>query len=205
MWQMLTAQQEARLEAASFPWCPDFWEMTNLLAAKHKQPPAPLLSGLEVSGPALRPLLPLNTAFQFLTKPLMTRGLGMRLKRKPFLPSPPPPPPPEGGAPKLAFPRPLLRKELPLPSNAVVESVPAWPTLKARLHTLKIGFNLCTHVQAHSTTALDDNRRASKKGPPMYVETLACHTGPYPAIFRGCILPWDLPLLSPAGWNDPTL
>ncbi len=79
--QMLTAQQEARLEAASFPWCPDFWEMTNLLAAKHKQPPPPLLTDLEVTGPALRPLLPLNAAFQFLTKPLMTRGLGMRLKR----------------------------------------------------------------------------------------------------------------------------
>ncbi|KAK9818695.1 hypothetical protein WJX74_008215 [Apatococcus lobatus] len=79
--EMLTAQQEARLEAASFPWCPDFWEMTNLLAAKHKQAPPPLLLGLEVTGPALLPLLPLNTAFQFLVKPLMTRGLGMRLKR----------------------------------------------------------------------------------------------------------------------------
>ena len=81
--QMLTAQQEARLEAASFPWCPDFWEMTNLLAVKHKQAPPPLLLGLEVTGPALLPLLPLNTAFQFLVKPLMTRGLGMRLKREP--------------------------------------------------------------------------------------------------------------------------
>ena len=80
--QMLTAQQEARLEAASFPWCPDFWEMTNLLATKHKQAPAPLLLGLEVTGPALLPLLPLNSAFHFLTKPLMTRGLGMRLKRE---------------------------------------------------------------------------------------------------------------------------
>ena len=30
---------------------------------------------------ALAPLLPLNTAFQLLTKPLLDRGLGLRLKR----------------------------------------------------------------------------------------------------------------------------
>ena len=34
---------------------------------------------------ALAPLLPLNTAFQLLTKPLLDRGLGLRLKREPYL------------------------------------------------------------------------------------------------------------------------
>ena len=30
---------------------------------------------------ALAPLLPVNTAFQLLTKPLLDRGIGLRLKR----------------------------------------------------------------------------------------------------------------------------
>lgn len=57
--------------------------MCNMLAASRSGEPtggAPAkLSLADVV--ALAPLLPLNTAFQLLTKPLLDRGIGLRLKR----------------------------------------------------------------------------------------------------------------------------
>lgn len=57
--------------------------MCNMLAANRQGEPAgsapAKLSLADVV--ALAPLLPLNTAFQLLTKPLLDRGIGLRLKR----------------------------------------------------------------------------------------------------------------------------
>ncbi|KAK9828978.1 hypothetical protein WJX72_003179 [[Myrmecia] bisecta] len=81
--ETLTLQQEAILDAAAYPWCPDVWQICSVLHARRgpgEQDAAPP-AGLNVDVPALQSLLPLNTAFRFLTSPLLARGLGLRLKR----------------------------------------------------------------------------------------------------------------------------
>ena len=57
--------------------------MCNMLAAsRHGEPAGGAPSKLSLADVvALAPLLPLNTAFQLLTKPLLDRGIGLRLKR----------------------------------------------------------------------------------------------------------------------------
>ena len=57
--------------------------MCNMLAAsRHGEPAGGAPAKLSLADVvALAPLLPLNTAFQLLTKPLLDRGIGLRLKR----------------------------------------------------------------------------------------------------------------------------
>ena len=57
--------------------------MCNMLAAgRHGEPTGAAPAKLSLADVvALAPLLPLNTAFQLLTKPLLDRGIGLRLKR----------------------------------------------------------------------------------------------------------------------------
>ena len=79
--QTLTSQQEAFLDSHSYPWCPDMWQMAQLLAAGKAEPDVQdNTAGLDLTGVALSSLLPDQTAFQVLTKPFRARGLGLRLK-----------------------------------------------------------------------------------------------------------------------------
>ena len=81
--QVLTSQQEAFLDSHSYPWCPDMWQMAQLLAGgKAESDMKDHTADLDMSGVALKTLLPEKTGFQLLTQPLMARGLGLRLKRE---------------------------------------------------------------------------------------------------------------------------
>lgn len=80
--EILTSQQEAFLDSHSYPWCPDMWQMAQLLAAGKPEPNVKeTTSDLDMSAVALKSLLPDRTGFQLLTQPLRARGLGLRLKR----------------------------------------------------------------------------------------------------------------------------
>ncbi|KAL3131996.1 hypothetical protein ABBQ32_008620 [Trebouxia sp. C0010 RCD-2024] len=80
--EVLTSQQEAFLDSHSYPWCPDMWQMAQLLAGgKAELDVKEHTADLDMSGVALKPLLPENTGFQLLIQPLKARGLGLRLKR----------------------------------------------------------------------------------------------------------------------------
>ena len=81
--QILTAQQEAFLDSHSYPWCPDMWQMAQLLAVGKTEPDVKeSTADLNLSGVALSSLLPDRTGFQVLTQPFTARGLGLRLKRE---------------------------------------------------------------------------------------------------------------------------
>lgn len=81
--QVLTIQQEAFLDSHSYPWCPDIWQMAQLLAAGKAEPDMKIhTADLDMSGVALNTLLPEKTGFQLLVQPLRARGLGLRLKRE---------------------------------------------------------------------------------------------------------------------------
>lgn len=81
--QVLTIQQEAFLDLHSYPWCPDIWQMAQLLAAGKAEPDVKdHTADLDMSGVALKTLLPDKTGFQLLVQPLRARGLGLRLKRE---------------------------------------------------------------------------------------------------------------------------
>ncbi len=83
MVQILTSQQEAFLDSHSYPWCPDMWQMAQLLAVGKAEPDVKDSTlDLDMSAVALKSLLPDKTGFQLLTQPLRARGLGLRLKRK---------------------------------------------------------------------------------------------------------------------------
>ena len=59
------------------------WQMAQLLAGgKAESDMKDHTADLDMSGVALKTLLPEKTGFQLLTQPLMARGLGLRLKRK---------------------------------------------------------------------------------------------------------------------------
>lgn len=59
------------------------WQMAQLLAGGKADPDVKEhTADLDMSGVALKPLLPENTGFQLLIQPLKARGLGLRLKRK---------------------------------------------------------------------------------------------------------------------------
>lgn len=80
--ETLTPVQEAYLETQSYPWCPDIWELVNLLAKSKKEPQhADPLPALSLGMDALKPLMPFKTAFMFLTTPITAKGAGLRLKR----------------------------------------------------------------------------------------------------------------------------
>ena len=84
--QILTSKQEAFLDSHCYPWCPDMWQMAQLLAAGKAEPDVKeCTSDLDMSAVALKALLPDKTGFQLLTQPLRARGLGLRLKRRPLL------------------------------------------------------------------------------------------------------------------------
>lgn len=79
--QILTTKQEAFLDSHSYPWCPDLWQMAQLLAGgKAESDVKDNTADLDLSGVALAPLLPDKTGFQVLTQPFTARGLGLRLK-----------------------------------------------------------------------------------------------------------------------------
>lgn len=80
--EILTSQQEAFLDSHSYPWCPDMWQMAQLLAVGKAEPDVKdSTQDLDMSALALKSLLPDKTGFQLLTQPLRARGLGLRLKR----------------------------------------------------------------------------------------------------------------------------
>lgn len=82
--QILTPQQEAVLETSSYPWCPDLWEMSGVIAAAGGRTDllADPLAELSMGTDVLKPLMPFCTAFGLLKAPLMARGAGLRLKRE---------------------------------------------------------------------------------------------------------------------------
>ena len=83
--QILTSQQEAFLDSHCYPWCPDMWQMAQLLAAGKAEPDVKeCTADLDMSAVALKLLLPDKTGFQLLIQPLRACGLGLRLKRKPM-------------------------------------------------------------------------------------------------------------------------
>ncbi|KAL0026150.1 hypothetical protein WJX79_005406 [Trebouxia sp. C0005] len=80
--EILTSQQEAFLDSHSDPWCPDMWQMAQLLAVGKAEPDVKDSTlDLDMSALALKSLLPDKTGFQLLIQPLRARGLGLRLKR----------------------------------------------------------------------------------------------------------------------------
>ena len=80
--QTLTSVQEAILDTESYPWAPDIWQISCLLASARGQQDKGQVPDLKLAGPALASLLPHSTAFTLLTEPLMAQGLALKLKRE---------------------------------------------------------------------------------------------------------------------------
>lgn len=78
--QTLTPRQEAFLDVQSYPFCPDIWQMTSLLATKKRQPEM-TVPNLDIAGASLADVLPHASAFQVLVSPIAAQGIGLRLKR----------------------------------------------------------------------------------------------------------------------------
>eukprot|EP00891_Asterochloris_glomerata_P001785 jgi/Astpho2/1785/Aster-x0495 len=79
--ETLTSVQEAILDTESYPWAPDIWQISCLLASARGQQDKGQVPDLKLAGPALASLLPHSTAFTLLTEPLMAQGLALKLKR----------------------------------------------------------------------------------------------------------------------------
>ena len=80
--QTLSSVQEAILDTESYPWAPDIWQISCLLASARGQQDKGQVPDLQLAGPALASLLPHSTAFTLLTEPLMAQGLALKLKRE---------------------------------------------------------------------------------------------------------------------------
>lgn len=100
MLQVLTPAQEAYLDCQCHPWCPDLWAMAGLLAEHQPGEPsraaeAALLPACKLGQPeaagssekerAKGVSLQMG-AFGLLRAPLLGRGAGLSLKRKPICP-----------------------------------------------------------------------------------------------------------------------
>ncbi len=70
------------MDTESYPWAPDIWQISCLLASARGQQDKGQVPDLKLAGPALASLLPHSTAFTLLTEPLMAQGLALKLKRE---------------------------------------------------------------------------------------------------------------------------
>ena len=74
--QTLLPWQEAVCDLRSYPWWPDVWTISNILAARHKKEPNDTISGTMLG------LLPHLSAAELLQAPMLAMGSGLQLKRE---------------------------------------------------------------------------------------------------------------------------
>ena len=84
--QTLTPIQEAQLDVACYPWCPDLWHFASLLAGSHEGEPVDTIRSErnDALAPAAN-MLPHHCSAETLCLPLLARGAGLQLKRAPLL------------------------------------------------------------------------------------------------------------------------
>ena len=83
MVQTLTPVQEAQLDVACYPWCPDIWNVASILAAKHgDDTPDTIRSDANNAVVPAASLVPQHCTAEMLALPLLAHGYGLQLKRK---------------------------------------------------------------------------------------------------------------------------
>ena len=81
--QTLTPVQEAQLDVACYPWCPDVWNLASILAAKHgEDTPDTIRSDANNAVVPAASLVPQHCTAEMLALPLLAHGYGLQLKRK---------------------------------------------------------------------------------------------------------------------------
>ena len=83
--QTLTPVQEAQLDVACYPWCPDIWNIASILAAKHgDDTPDTIRSDANNAVVPAASLVPQHCTAEMLALPLLAHGYGLQLKREPW-------------------------------------------------------------------------------------------------------------------------
>lgn len=84
--QTLTPVQEAQLDVACYPWCPDVWNLASILAAKHgDDTPDTIRSDANNAVVPAASLVPQHCTAEMLALPLLAHGYGLQLKRESVL------------------------------------------------------------------------------------------------------------------------